>query len=323
MGSKRGAIAVIAPSNTMADLHPDLRKIGCRALESIGFSGKIGRHADVAFHHTGGTVAARLEDLYEALDDDDVSLIMPVFGGYNLNQLLGRIDYDRLARAKKPIVGYSDITALLAPASSLAGVPVYHGPGFASFCDPGLYDYTLTAFSAVVAGEPFTYVSPPELAGDLWALKRGWGPREPHPFDGWKVYRDGEATAPAIGGNLETLGALVGTRYFPPVAGKVLFVEDATGKIPGAFHRGMTQLQHLGVFEEISGLVVGAAPHGTKLAERDVMTAILDDVLPPKRAMPILFEVNCSHVDPMMTIPLDVPCRVSTTRATIEVNVTS
>jgi muramoyltetrapeptide carboxypeptidase len=296
-------IAIIAPSNSMAYLAPPLRTIGVRALESLGYRVRLAPNVDASGLHGAASVAERLADIAWAVREPDVELVMAVYGGYNSNQLLDRIDYEAIAASGKAFIGYSDVTSLLVAIGSCAHAPVIHGPAFASFCDPNLFPYTRDGFAAVMAGDRVTYRTPEASASDQWYTKPGFGPREIEPFVPWGIYRAGEASGVLVGGNLETLLALAGTPYFPETQGGILFLEDATGDKPAAFHRSMTQLAQIGIFRGLRGMMIGKAPFGSSLATPGVVTAILDEVLEGTHC-PVLYDVACSHVDPMMTLPL-------------------
>ncbi len=297
------SVAVIAPSNTMADLPKALRANGVKRLGAMGYDVCFGRNANLRAFHTAGSLSERLEDFRGAISDPDVTVILPVFGGYNANQLLPHIDYSKLAKFRKTIVGFSDTTALLIAIHKFAGTPAIHGPSFSVLCDPNAFDYTCHGFQCVLKQEQVTYKSPVLVADDAWYKKKDFGPREMRRFKGWNIYRRGEARGPLIGGNLDTLSSLAGTQFFPNMKGCVLFLEDATGANPAVFHRQMTQLQQMGVFNEIKGLLLGIPPRGSPLSSKGILCYILNDVL-GEVSYPVLLDVNCSHTDPMMSLPL-------------------
>lgn len=297
-------IAVIAPAGTMADLNAELRALGRARLRTAGFDVVFGKHVDERHRHTAGTLSQRLEDFHAAVDDNTVDVIMPVFGGYNSNQLLPYLDYERIAHVGKPIVGYSDITALLVAFDKLGQAPAIHGPGFATFCDPGLFGVTLSSFLDAIDGRAQVHVAPSEVADDLWYVKKGYGPRELRSFSGWRVYRPGEAHGALMGGNLETFAALAGTPFFPRLDGHLLFLEDTNGQSPGRFHRELTQLAQLGVFARIAGLMIGLLPHASPLGDPACLADVLDDVI-GATPFPVLLDVNCSHTDPILSFRLN------------------
>src|SRR5206468_7265375 len=91
---------------------------------------------------------ARLADLERMLDDPEVRAIFCARGGYGSQRILPGLDPDRLRRQPKPIVGYSDATALLNAAVG-AGIVAFHGPMVADDIARGLS---------------------PRSAGHLWSL---------------------------------------------------------------------------------------------------------------------------------------------------------
>lgn len=294
---------VIATANTMADLPHTLRAIGEKRLQDMGISISYADHADDNLFHTAGSVGNRIADFHSAAKDPEIHGIISVYGGYNSNQLLDKLDFPMLVANGKPIIGYSDFSAILNALAAQGSRQAYHGPSFASFCDPNMFEYTYRHFLDVLSGKAVTYRCEGSFANDLWFLKPHYGPREIQSCLEWRIYREGEAIGPTYGGNLETFCRLIGTPYFPSLDGAVLFIEDASGNNPGAFHRDMTQLRQAGVFDTINGLMIGKFPSGSKLDEFNHLSYILDDAL-PGNSFPVLCDVFCSHVDPMMTIPL-------------------
>jgi len=318
----RHTVFVFAPSASMAVMPADMRSLGIARLGTLGFDVVIGDHVDCTRFHTAGTVQERLADFRTALACEDVDLVMAAFGGYNSNQLLQGLEFQEIELSGKRFIGFSDVVAMLLPISQRSQAMAFHGPSFSVFCDPGISEYTVDGFVRTLRGEVVSYSSSSVIADDKWWLKNGYGPREWVQFDGWKVYREGEARGKILGGNLETLCSLAGTPFVPSFRDRILFIEDATGTRPGAFHRDLTHLLHMGVIDDIVGLAIGAPPRGSALAEPGCLDYILADVVGSATDMPVLYDVNCSHVDPMMTIPLEREAILRACRdPAIEVNV--
>src|SRR2546425_8951990 len=63
------------------------------------------------------------------IDDPRVRAIFCARGGYGSQRLLPRLDLGRLARQPKPIIGYSDATALLGAAVEAGGLAGPRPPG--------------------------------------------------------------------------------------------------------------------------------------------------------------------------------------------------
>lgn len=296
------AIGVIAPANTMADLAPDLFEVGIRRFADLGLSVRVGRHARGRRGHVSGSVEERLDDFVAMLDDPEVSILLPVFGGYNSLDLLPYLPFERIASARKVLVGHSDITALLAGIGARTGLVTFHGPGFASFCEPRLHPHTMASFeAAVLGGEPVVELRDPgAYADDLWYLD----PRAERPYrpSRWRIFRHGEAQGPLVGGNTDTLLALAGTPYFPRCEGAILLLEDNVGTAPGRIDRQLAQLGMMGVLDVIAGLVLGRVGGEAD----DFIPALLDKHARRIRG-PVLHDVTCSHVSPMGTLPLGAP----------------
>jgi muramoyltetrapeptide carboxypeptidase len=292
-------VGVVAPANSMADLARRHVEIGVRRLKGLGLGVKIGRHAFGRSAHTSGSVAERLADITEMIEDDDISIIMAVFGGYNSIDLLEDFPYEAFRKSRKVLAGYSDVTALLNAVSQRTGLPTLHGPGFSSLCEPTLHAFTLSSFRKAIFGEGVVSLRDPGVAADdLWYLNEDDSAR-PYHASSWQVFRRGRASGPLVGGNASTLLALAGTPYFPVCDGAVLLIEDNVGTPPGLVDRNFAQLRYMGVLQRAAAVVVGKHQAGRE----EWMVEILEKHCASSR-VPIVFGVNCSHVDPLMTLPV-------------------
>lgn len=182
--------------------------------------------------------AGRARELMEAFADPEVGAILVGHGGYGCMRLLQRVDWDLIRRNPKPVVGFSDATALLVPLSSTIGPNAIHGPNAKSLVRDQ-DDTTLEALTSVLTGDWAAYnaLLSAELAGA-------------------KLLRPGEASGRLIGGNLSLLAALCGTPYAADMTGAILFLEE--WKEPHyRFDRMLEQLRLAGAFEKLSGIILG------------------------------------------------------------------
>lgn len=166
----------------------------------------------------------RLAELQSALDDDSIRAVFAARGGYGAQRLL-----PRLRLGAKPLVGFSDVTALHA-AAQRAGLRSVHAP-------------VLTQLGA----------QPPGIAERLFELLEG---RPVTPLGAAATLVPGTAEGPLVGGNLAVLAALAGTPYLPPSAGAVLLLEDV-GERPYRIDRLLTQLRQARFLDGIAGIVLG------------------------------------------------------------------
>lgn len=173
---------------------------------------------------------ARADELNRALADSSVAAVVCARGGYGLLRILHRLDAAAFLRAPKPIVGFSDVTALHAWVAR-AGVVSVLGP--------------------VITQLP---TLPAEDCAALWALLESDAP--PPSLAGLRALAPGRCEGPLIGGNLELLSRLVGTHAAAPLDGAVLILEDYNER-PYRLDRQLTQLLSAGALERVRGVVLG------------------------------------------------------------------
>lgn len=122
--SPGNTIALIAPASPSPEsIAPTVKK-----LESLGFHTKIASSAYKHFGYLSGSDAERADDLNALFADPSVNAILCLDGGYGSGRRLDKLDYPMIATHAKPLIGFSDITALqiaLYEKSHLASV---HGP---------------------------------------------------------------------------------------------------------------------------------------------------------------------------------------------------
>src|SRR5262249_55607169 len=117
-------VGVIAPSGAVKR---ERLEAGMAVLEGWGLRVRLGDAAFQRHHYLAGSDSARFGALVHMLGRPDVRAIFCARGGYGSQRLVPSLDPSLLARASKPIVGYSDATALLG-AAVRAGVVAVHGP---------------------------------------------------------------------------------------------------------------------------------------------------------------------------------------------------
>jgi muramoyltetrapeptide carboxypeptidase len=150
-------------------------------------------------------------------------------GGYGLARIIDKIDFSALKSDAKWIVGFSDIT-VLHNALSKVGVASIHGIMAKHIT---LKAEGLENLISMLFGREVSYEIPAH-----------------------ELNKIGEASGELVGGNLSVLYGLRGTPFDIDYRGKILFIEDLSERL---YHidRMIQNLRLGGVFEQISGLVVG------------------------------------------------------------------
>lgn len=231
-------IAVISPAG--ATENPDAFERGIALLETMGFRVRLFPHARNRRLYLAGTDAERLADLHAAFEDPDVKGILCARGGYGCMRLLPGLDWDRITRNPKALIGFSDVTALLLPIYQRTGLIGFYGPMLTSNLVHG-ESYSQTELFRLVGGPP-----------DIFPVEIPWTiPNR----DAYHAFRPGVAEGPLIGGNLSLLAALCGTPNQPRTEGHILFIEDWKEKYY-TLDRQFEQLKQAGLFDGILGLLL-------------------------------------------------------------------
>jgi muramoyltetrapeptide carboxypeptidase len=287
------AVAVVAPSGPVQDDQVDA---GVAQLTAWGYRPVVMPHTRDVHGHLAGTDDARLEDLNAALADPDLRAVWAARGGYGLTRILDRIAWSVLAADPKPLVGFSDTTALhLAAWKRLR----------------------LVTFHAQFAGRAHLLARYPDAAAHLRSLLAGEVRTGPLPaLDGEpppRVVGGGRAEGRLLGGNLTLLTATIGTPWQLDTAGAVLLVEEV-GEEPYAIDRSLTQLRAAGMLGDVAGVIVGRlrgceplpkAPAGDGPAVVPP-SATADEVVAERLGdlgVPVLADLPVGHVDRHLALP--------------------
>jgi muramoyltetrapeptide carboxypeptidase len=279
-------IAVVAPASPFTREEFDA---GIAELRRLGFAPVYNETVFARLPYVAGSAAQRAEAIHQALIDPTIAGIIAVRGGFGSAQLLPLLDCAELRRARKPIIGYSDITSLLAFVSTKCELVAFHGPTLAGRLGKGTGAYDRDSFlNALSRREPL---------GELTTAAV-------------ETIKSGEARGPLFGGTLAQLAASLGTPFaFSPVEGHVLFLEEVNER-PYRLDRMVTQLRQAGILARAAAVVVGELPGcdepGGGLPARSVMADLLAEF-----PGPVLIGFPSGHTaGPAMTLPLGVACRV-------------
>jgi muramoyltetrapeptide carboxypeptidase len=301
-------VAVVAPSGPV---QADQLEAGVSQLAAWGYRPVVMPHALDVHGHLAGTDDDRLEDLNSAIADPDVRAVWAARGGYGLTRILERIAWDALAADPKPLIGFSDTTALhLAAWKQLR----------------------LVTFHAQFAGRAHLLARYPDAAAHLRSLLAGQarpGPLpaledEPPP----RVLAGGRAEGRLLGGNLTLLTATIGSPWQLDTAGAVLLVEEV-GEEPYAIDRSLTQLAAAGMLDELAGVLVGRLrgcdPRETVPAGGGPpvvrSSATADEVVADRLGVlgvPVLMDLPVGHVDRHLALPHGVEVRLDADRGVLE-----
>lgn len=200
----------------------------------------------------------RAAELMGMIANPDVRAIVCARGGYGIMRILAKLDPSALKKDPKPIVGFSDATALLSWAHA-AGVRGIHGPVIAQLADLG--DGHVEHLVRVLT-------DPTPLGVRPWSITS---------------YGKGVHAGALIAANLTLASMLVGTPWPLPLEGGIAILEEV-GERPYEIDRYLTQLLLTGALAKTRAVLLG------DLARCEDLNPPLGQPDPPDAALATVLE---------------------------------
>ena len=251
---------------------------GVRALEGLGFKTHFRKDIYDQNRYFAGSEARRAEEFMELVERKGVAAIMFARGGYGSQRVIPFLDAAKIAEHKKPVIGFSDLTALLTFLRQSSGLPTMYGPVVTQ----------LAKNSSGVNAEALTRALTSQ------------GPLGEVPSKGTYVLKSGRAEGPLVGGCISLINSSIGTPYELKTDGAILFLEDTGEKV---YDGMLTQLKASGALDTVRGIVFGSLtpldgePHDTDDMIRDVLVDFEG---------PIVKSFPAGHGEAFVTLPLGV-----------------
>ncbi|HRF68687.1 MAG TPA: LD-carboxypeptidase [Muribaculum sp.] len=275
-------IAVISPASI---IEPDYVTGTVEVLRRHGWTPEVSRHALGRHGSYSGSVDERLADLNDAICDPAVRAILCSRGGYGTVHLLDRFPKKAFMSDPKWIIGFSDISALHAMASSM-NVASIHSPMCKHLAADGGNDYCSQSLFSILRGERPEYTT------------------ATHPYN-----KTGETEGIVVGGNLAVLDALISTPYDIFVrSGSILFIEDIAEPIYKV-ERMLYRLKLSGIFDRINGLLVGRFTEYNADRNYKDMYDMIREMTSPLN-IPVAFDFPVGHVDFNLPLIESAPARL-------------
>ncbi|MDE0082457.1 MAG: LD-carboxypeptidase [Gammaproteobacteria bacterium] len=315
----------MSPSWGGAGRFPHRMENGVRQLERLGFRVKLGRHALNPGGMVSDSAENRVSDLHEMFTDPDVRLILAAIGGDHSCHLLPLLDFDLIAENPKVLMGFSDITVLNVAIWCETGLVTINGPclltDFAEY--PEMLEYTRSAFlRAVCEPRPIGRVVPSSWWTEEyldWRTKKDLErARAGVPSAGWAWLKNGVAEGVLVGGCLESLQHLRGTRFWPSLQNAILFVETSgDAPAPARVDGMLMDYENMGVFSQLAGLLVGR-PMGYSPAQRRELRGVLLERT-HRFSFPVIMDMDFGHTAPQFVLPVGCRARIDSERRAFEI----
>ena len=310
-------IAITAPSTGVpAALHPRL-DLAIKMLEQKGFRVIEGNCLRSVYKNKSANKILRAEELKSFLKNPEIKAILPPWGGELAMELLELIDFEALAQIEpKWFSGFSDLSTLHVPMSTISGWATLHGPNLMELAAQPLDTMTqkiwdvLTSDRGTVITQRSSSFYQEQESDWLTQPKAGLNLTQPTQ---WKCL-DGkndsiDFSGRLIGGCLETISRLAGTKFanLPQFYqqhekdGVILYFESSELK-PCELTRTLLSLKMHGWFDHISGLLIGrnmatGITDPTQQTAFDALHSVLSDL-----NIPVLYDVDIGHVPPQLSL---------------------
>ncbi len=242
-----------------------------------------------------------------------VDIMMSFWGGRDTNASLNYIDYDYIKNNPKPIVGYSDTSAILLAVNKLTALNTFYGPSFVSFTKGFGEDFCVKSLLATLRRETLFW-KPDKINLDAKCYLNNRLEIESNRC--MKVFKHGQVQGVGVVSCISTLSALIGTSYFPDFENKILFLEQSDTSRFSGLKRYMAQFDQTGCFDNISGLVFSKFASNGGITEHNLLDML--DLYFGHREIPIIYNLDFGHTDPISTLTIGRQYRLDTNNLTLE-----
>jgi muramoyltetrapeptide carboxypeptidase len=199
-------------------------------LQSWGLKVVYGNFLFESNNQFSGTIEQRALDFQDMIDNETIKIILIARGGYGTVQIIDKINFSKLLKSPKWIIGYSDITVLHSHLNQL-GLSTLHATMPINFSKNTLK--SLQSLKKIIFGsENFIKCNT------------------------YKLNRLGRVEAEVVGGNLSILYSLLGSNSDLDTNNKILFLEDLDEYL---YHidRMMINMKRNNKFNNLKGMIIG------------------------------------------------------------------
>ncbi|MFD2033942.1 LD-carboxypeptidase [Belliella marina] len=298
---KGDTVGLISPSAATAERIQFM--FAQEALEALGFKVKLGENLKNRRGHLAGTDEERAKDLNGMFADPEVKAIICIRGGSGAARILPMIDYEMIKQNPKPLLGYSDITALHLAIHSKTGLITFHGPNGTGSWN----NFNVQQFENVFFKQEKVIFQNEVVKGDDLVVKANRTiPMTP-----------GKVEGRILGGNLTVLTALSGTPYLPDFKDSILFLEDIS-EDPYKIDRMFSTLKLNGTLDQIKGFVFGQCTDCTPSGGYGSLTLddVLDDYILPL-GIPAYKGAMIGHIPKQFIVPVGAKVSLDADQGTI------
>ena len=314
-------------------------EIGLRRLREYGLKVKFMPNALKGIDYIREHPEKRAEDLLQAFRDPEIDMILCAIGGDDTFRLLPYLfDHDELREAvsQKVFLGFSDTTINHFMLHKV-GLNTFYGQSFLTdVCElgPEMLPYSRRYFEELISTGGIREI----VHSDIW-----YGERErftpdqvgkeltSHPDRGFELLQGPAVfSGKILGGCIDSMYdffngelyadmPLLCEKYglFPALEdwrGRILLLESSEEKMPPEkYRRALEYFKEKGVFDVVSGVLVGKPMDETYVEE--YKRHLIDVIGDPR--LPVVCNINIGHAEPRCIIPFGVEAVVDVEKQVI------
>ncbi len=266
---KKGDCIGIAASSSPFDKTLFLK--GVQVLKKMGFQVHFRRDIFSKQGYLAGSDKRRVEELTGLITNKKIKAVFFARGGYGSQRIIPYLNPKLLRKHRKPIVGFSDVTALLTFLRQKAGFPTIYGPVITQLGNKP-HRRTIESLKTV-----------PTIS-----------------LKGCKILKRGKAKGKLVGGCLSLIVSSLGTPYALETKNKILFFEDTDEKTY-ALDRMLTQLKNAGALKSVRGILIGTLAPAK--GDPHSIVAMLKERFKDFKG-PVVFGIPSGHTKDFVSLPL-------------------
>ncbi len=236
-------------------------------IKGFGIEPVIAPHIKATTDDFSGTDEERAADLMGLYTDESIDEIYDISGGDLANGVLKYLDFDMIANSGKRFWGYSDLTTVINAI------------------------YAMTGKSSVLYQVKNMVYSEADLQRKRFADYLSGNKASLFDFN-YEFLKGNHMEGIVVGGNIRCLLKLAGTKYWPDMNGKILLLESLGGG-SGQIATLFTQLEQIGVFEQVSGVLLGTF---TNYEKADLELSVYDLLkMHVSKSLPVAATAEIGH----------------------------
>jgi muramoyltetrapeptide carboxypeptidase len=289
---KGDTIGLVSPSGPI--INRDNLEKGIQILKDAGYTLKFYRDFVNTEGYLAGSDQERADEFNSIWSDPEVKAVIAARGGYGSLRMLDMLDLEHVQKHPKILIGFSDLTVLLAAIHKITGMVTFHGPVVTTLSS--IDQTSKNSFFDTLSGNILPSISPDRLT----------------------IVQNGQADGILLGGNLTTLAHMLATPYDTSWQDVILFIEDI-GESPYRLDRLLTHLAKAQKLDNLSGLIIGTFTETDTTESPDLAKCICERILElvGDQDIPIWANFPVGHGSRNLTLPLGIRVQMDSVGGTL------